>query len=351
MIEKILDENPFSDKKNIRSSFFTEKINDLTRHHYENCNEYKLILNSIDYNPSINYNLSEIPFIPVRIFKDYDLMSINRDEIFKIMKSSGTSGQNYSKIYLNKSNASIQTKVLAKLVSTVLGTKRLPMLIVDCPSTIKNRKSFSARAAGIIGFSTFGKRPVYALNDNMELDIENISSFFEKYKNEKVFIFGFTFVVWKFFIQSLISQKIRFNKIDGTLIHGGGWKKLIEQSVNNNEFKSKISNILGINKVVNYYGMVEQTGSIFLECDKGNLKTSIYSDIIIRRNDFSECSYNEPGIIQVISLLPTSYPGHSLISEDIGELVNCDCGNPGKCFIIHGRIAKAEIRGCSDTIE
>ena len=89
MIEKILDENPFSDKKNIRSRFFTEKINDLTRHHYENCNEYKLILNSIDYNPSINYTLSEVPFIPVRIFKDYDLMSINRDEIFKRAKKEG----------------------------------------------------------------------------------------------------------------------------------------------------------------------------------------------------------------------------------------------------------------------
>tara|TARA_Y100000748_G_scaffold291051_1_gene278188 strand:- start:113 stop:1030 length:918 start_codon:yes stop_codon:yes gene_type:complete len=305
----------------------------------------------MNYKPSESYSLNEIPFIPVRIFKDYDMKSIKNDEIFKIMRSSGTSGQSFSKIYLNRNNAILQTKVLTKLVSTVLGNKRLPMLIVDSPSTVKNRKSFSARAAGIIGFSTFGKRPVYALNDKMELDIENVSSFFKRYKNENVFIFGFTFIVWKFFIQSLIDKKLKFNNINGTLIHGGGWKKLIEESVNNNEYKSKISNILGINKVVNYYGMVEQTGSIFLECDQGNLKTSIYSDIIIRRNDFSACGFNEPGIIQIISLLPLSYPGHSLISEDIGELVDCKCDNPGKCFVVHGRIAKAEIRGCSDTVE
>ena len=111
MIEKILEENPFTNKKNIRNNFFIEKINELTRHHYDNCNEYKLILNSMNYKPSESYSLNEIPFIPVRIFKDYDMKSIKNDEIFKIMRSSGTSGQSFSKIYLNRNNAILQTKV------------------------------------------------------------------------------------------------------------------------------------------------------------------------------------------------------------------------------------------------
>ena len=53
----------------------------------------------------------------------------------------------------------------------------------------------------------------------------------------------------------------------------------------------------------------------------------------------------------MISLLPTSYPGHSIITEDIGETVdetNCKCGLGGKKFLVHGRVEKAEIRGCSD---
>ena len=55
------------------------------------------------------------------------------------MHSSGTSGQDVSKIYLDKENASLQTKVLTKIVSTVLGNKRLPLLIIDSKSVIKNR--------------------------------------------------------------------------------------------------------------------------------------------------------------------------------------------------------------------
>ena len=52
------------------------------------------------------------------------------------MHSSGTSGQEVSKIYLDKENAFLQTKVLTKIVSTVLGNKRLPMLIIDSKSII-----------------------------------------------------------------------------------------------------------------------------------------------------------------------------------------------------------------------
>ena len=56
------------------------------------------------------------------------------------------------------------------------------------------------------------------------------------------------------------------------------------------------------------------------------------------------------GFIQLISLLPSSYPGHSILTEDLGEIVNnsCECSSLGKKFKVHGRIKKAEIRGCSD---
>ena len=54
----------------------------------------------------------------------------------------------------------------------------------------------------------------------------------------------------------------------------------------------------------------------------------------------------------MVSVLPHSYPGHSLISEDKGVLLgidDCPCGRKGKYFQVLGRIKQAEIRGCSDT--
>lgn len=99
--------------------------------------------------------------------------------------------------------------------------------------------------------------------------------------------------------------------------------------------------------------MVEQTGCIYMECEEGHLHTSIFSDIVTRRSiDFTPCNIGEIGIIEVVSILPKSYPGHVLLTEDEGVILgedDCPCGRLGKYFKIIGRLKNAEIRGCSDT--
>ena len=110
-------------------------------------------------------------------------------------------------------------------------------------------------------------------------------------------------------------------------------------------------NKLNITNVHNYYGMVEQTGSIFIECKCGYFVTSVFSDVIIRDKNFNIIKNNKSGIIQLLSLLPISYPGHNILTEDIGEIIEdkkCKCAIVGKKFIVHGRLKEAELRGCSD---
>ena len=81
---------------------------------------------------------------------------------------------------------------------------------------------------------------------------------------------------------------------------------------------------MGIKNIHNYYGMIEQTGSIFLECEEGFFHPSIFSEVIIRNKNLDSCEVGEQGIIQVLSLLPISYPGHNLLTEDIGTIHGLD---------------------------
>jgi len=122
--------------------------------------------------------------------------------------------------------------------------------------------------------------------------------------------------------------------------------------VNNKIFKKKLQSKIKLSKIYNYYGLVEQTGSIFIESSKcGYFHTSVFSDIFIRDKKFNVVKSGEKGLIQLLSLLPTSYPGHNILTEDIGQIIgekNCKCGLKGKYFIVHGRAKEAEIRGCSD---
>lgn len=352
---EILIKSPYSMEKAEKEKLLTERLLQLTEYHYQKCELYRNMLDCFHYstNPASHY--LDIPFFPVSLFKELDLISVRKEEIFKTMTSSGTTGQRVSKIYLDRNTAANQQKTLVRIVSDFTGSSRLPMLIIDSPSVIKDRKMFSARGAGILGFSIMGTDRTYALKDDMTLDLEAIQSFLEKYKNQKILLFGFTFMIWEHLYQELRRQGVTMDFSQGILIHGGGWKKLVNQAVDSQEFKKCLFQSLGLQHIHDYYGMVEQTGCISMECDYGHLHTSTYSDVIPRRPiDFTPCNIGEKGILQVVSLLPESYPGHSLLTEDEGVVLgedDCPCGRKGKYFKVLGRLKNAEIRGCSDTYE
>lgn len=350
---KILEIEPFSLSKNDKEVFLTKYLSDLTCYHYNNCQEYRKILDAIQFDLTNISSYYDIPFLPVRLFKEYELKSIVQENIKKTLTSSGTSGQQVSKIYLDKETSVNQTKALTKIVSSYIGKKRLPMIILDTSAILKNRSMFSARGAGILGFSIFAKDKFYALDEDMKLDIEGMKHFLEKHKGEDLFLFGFTFMIWKHFYKELLRTGYYPDLSKGILIHGGGWKKLITEAVSPERFKKNLNEVCGIQRVYDYYGMVEQTGTIYVECEYGHLHTPVFSDVIIRRpKDFSIADKGEEGLIQVVSVLAKSYPGHSLLTEDKGVILgidDCPCGKKGKYFKINGRIKNAEIRGCSDT--
>ncbi|KAF6625376.1 acyl-protein synthetase [Paenibacillus sp. EKM208P] len=350
--ENSKDMLPFSLNAEQKLSFLYDRLHELTIHHYHNCPPYKRILDSLNYNSNVDPSKDSIPFIPVRLFKEYELMSVDPSQVIKTMTSSGTTGQQVSKIYLDRITSTNQTKVLTKIVSSFIGNKRLPMLIIDTKAVIKDRNLFSARGAGILGFSMLGYDVTYALDEDMNIDFDVIEAFIEKHKDEQILLFGFTFMIWEHFYNKLQKSRRILAFDQGILIHGGGWKKLAEQAVDNDTFKQCLNKAFGIGKIYNYYGMVEQTGSIYMECEAGHLHAPIFSDVIIRdHRDFSILGIGQKGLVQLLSLLPHSYPGHSILTEDVGELLgedDCCCGRKGKYFKIHGRVKNAEIRGCSD---
>ncbi|MGE7944151.1 acyl-protein synthetase [Lysinibacillus xylanilyticus] len=330
------------------------KLNELTTGHIESCAEYKAMLEKSGVIQEA-ISLEGVPFLPVQLFKLMDLKSIPQENVVKVLTSSGTTGQQVSKIYLDKETSVAQTKTLVEVMKPILGGKRLPMIILDTKSVLKDRKSFSARGAGILGFSNFGRKHFYALNDDMTLDIKGLQAYLKEYEDQRILLFGFTFMIWRYVYKEVKDKKLNINFGDSVLIHGGGWKKLKDEAVDALTFNRILREQLGIQEVHNYYGMVEQVGSIFVECSEGQLHAPSYADIIIRDPiTFEVLPVGEQGLIQVVSELPKSYPGHSLLTEDLGTIHgidDCPCGWKGKYFSVAGRIPKAELRGCSDTFQ
>lgn len=356
-IEQILEVAPYSLDREDKRTFLNARLHALTRAHYAACEPYRRMMDAVGLDVNNLPDYDYLPFLPVRLFKEFELCSCSKEDVVKTMTSSGTTGQQVSRIFLDRATSAAQTKCLTKIVSDFLGTKRVPMLILDSSAVVKNRAMFSARGAGILGFSMFGSKRQYAFDENMELDVEGLKEFLAAHDGETIFMFGFTFMIWQHFYKKLVETGYKPDLGKGVLIHGGGWKKLINERVSSEEFKQRLHEACGIlpEHIHDYYGMVEQTGTIYMECECGHLHTSVFSDVLIRRpHDFSIAEKGEEGIIEVVSVLPESYPGHVLLTEDKGVILgedDCPCGRKGKYFRIIGRLQNAEIRGCSDTYE
>jgi phenylacetate-coenzyme A ligase PaaK-like adenylate-forming protein len=352
-IKKIISENTYSLSEKEKQIVFKKTMNVLIKHHYNNSEHYKKIIDSLYFKKYIFNKLQDIPFLPVRMFKNFEMLSIKKNEIFKILLSSGTSGNNLSKIYLDKINATNQLKVLQKIMNSALETKeRLPMLIIDQNMSGLNRNMFNARVAAINGFSMFGKDHTFLLDQNEEINYEKLNLFLDKNYKKKFIIFGFTSFIYQNFLKKISESRVNnFNFKNAIVLHGGGWKKLDYLKISKKKFYDELNNKFSFNRIINYYGLVEQTGSIFTECKCGYYITSNFSDILIRDKNLKIANSGEIGFLQLVSLLPTSYPGHSIITEDLAKIVdkhNCKCEKNGKRFLLYGRVPSAEIRGCSD---
>jgi hypothetical protein len=322
------------------------ELSGLVKHHQERCEPYARILAAAGYAGADS--VADLPWLPVRLFKNLELKSIADDEVFKVLTSSGTTGE-VSRIYLDKAAAATQTRQLAATVQSVLGPKRLPMLLVDTRAMLKDRRSFSARGAGVLGMSTFGRDHVWALDNDGAADLAAVRGFLQKHGDQPFLIFGFTYLVWVHLYE--VARDNGLDLSNGILIHSGGWKKLVDQAVSPEEFRRRLAGV-GLTRTHNFYGMVEQIGTIFLEGPSGgSLYCPDFADVVVRDpQTWAELPPGQPGLLEVVSTLPTSYPGHVLLTEDLGVVHGIDDGDwPGKRFSVLGRLPRAEARGCSDT--
>ena len=330
--------------------FFNELLQ-VMKSHYKTNIKYKKFLDSSSIDLNTIKSIENLPFLHINLFKFYNLFSGSLKKIVTKLTSSGTSGQDKSKIFLDKQNVLLQKKTLLDLLKQNISKERLPMVILDKNPVFQEKSTYSAKIAAIYGFSLIGKNYFYLVKKNGQIDYQGFKKFLKENKNKKIFLFGFTYDVFL----NLLKNFKKTTKIDlsnSILLHGGGWKKMEKLKISKNLFKSKLRKKFNIKKIINYYGVVEQTGSVFFECVKcSKLISNQYSDIIIRKTNLQPCNKNELGLIQLLSTVPRSYPGNSILSEDLGIFYdnNCKiCKKNFKSFTVLGRIKKVEVRGCSD---
>lgn len=359
-IDELMKLEPFSLEYEEKKPYFMKCIAESIKFHYENCIDYQNYCKKKKFDPDNIIDISNIPFLPIDIFKKMTLLSVPKSEIIKIVKSSATTNNIPSVIHLDKKTANRQIISLNSIMNNFIGKEKLNFIIVDNKKTLEtNDKNLSSRNSAIRGMLIFAKKFNCILNENLELDLKALPEL-ENIKNSKTCIFGFTWLIHQILSQNESNENIKnfFSKIPQSFVlHIGGWKKLSNLSIDKQQFNKKCSEFFNTSsdKIIDLYGMTEQLGIVYPDCEYGNKHVPIFSEILIRNIRSLEIQPDgESGFIQVISPIPNSYPGTSLITDDIGEILgkdNCPCGRKGTYFIFKKRSEMADPKGCGDTID
>jgi phenylacetate-coenzyme A ligase PaaK-like adenylate-forming protein len=303
--------------------------------------------------------ISDLPYLPVRLLKRQPPLSlVEPNQIQRILMSSATTGQIPSRVALDLPTSRRMTKGVAAIVRDFIGSTRRPYLVVDVPASAGGGAELGARGAAIRGLQPFASEMVYCLDldpaGNLLLDRERLELFIERHRGLGVLVYGFTYILWKYFVQPLLEEGVSVSMPDVHILHSGGWKRLEAEAVDKQTFNEGLARVFGASpdRVIDFYGMVENVGVIYPDCAQGNKHVPAFADVLVRDPlTLEPVQEGERGIVQVCSVLPTSFPGHLLLTEDLAEVVaydGCRCGRRGISFRFAGRVPKAEVRGCGN---
>jgi Acyl-protein synthetase, LuxE len=304
-------------------------------------------------------SIVDLPFLPVSAFKaNPPLTLVEAKEIVRTLSSSATSSQTPSRVALDRATSRRMTRSLTAVIRDFIGPDRRPYLVVDIPENLAPQAELGARAAAVQGLTSFATKIVSCLTADgicePRLDVERILTFAREYGEREVLIYGFTYVIWNSMVLPLRREGKSLAMANARVLHSGGWKRLQEQAVTKEVFTQGVADTVGCSpaRVIDYYGMVENVGVVYPDCAFGNKHVPAFAEVIVRDPlTLAPVKEGEKGLLQICSVLPTSFPGFLVLTDDLAEFRDydgCPCGRRGTFFRFAGRVPKVEVRGCGN---
>lgn len=303
--------------------------------------------------------IADLPYLPVSMFKASPPFAlVEASDIKRTLASSATSGQVPSRVVLDAATARRMTRGVTAIIRDFIGPARRAYLVVDIPDNLRPQAELGARGAAIQGLQSFATETVCCLRRDQSgdstLDLEKLVACAERWKDRAVLVYGFTYVIWTQLVEPLERRGIRLHVPNVHVLHSGGWKRLEQQAVTKDVFMRGVASVFGCSaaRVIDYYGMVENVGVVYPDCEQGCKHVPTFAEVIIRDPlRLAPVEAGQQGLVQVCSVLPTSFPGFLLLTDDMAELIGydgCPCGRRGTHFRFTRRVPKVEVRGCGN---
>jgi len=311
--------------------------------------------------------LADYPLLPAIAFKRLgpELLSVPPADVRFTLASSASSGAP-SQVLVDAITAKRQTRALGRVLGAFLGPRRRPYIFVDVDPQITPHL-IGARRAAVLGYMRQASSSHFVLraredDERLFLDEDLLAAACLAAANaantaEPPVLFGFTYVLFDLLLRPYHGAGRRLAlPPESAVLHIGGWKKLAAESVDPARFNAMAVEVLGVaaERIVDVYGFTEQMGMNYPECAAGNKHVPAFGEVFVRDPVTLELLPDgREGLLHCVCPLPHSYPGISVVTDDLAVIIghdDCACGRLGTAFRVTGRAAQSEIRGCGDIL-
>lgn len=348
-------------------TIFLNKIKENMLFQYQNCMEYRNLIESKGWNEERIRDLKsihEIPFIPTLYLKHHKMDSLPEKKMMTRATSSGTSG--------NKSDIGYDFTTLWRALgmSVSMGKYHKMWSLKPCRYVILGYERTSnglgkrdaeekavAKTAYAFTYLAPAKSRIYALklvNGEYVLNLKEIKESLIKYSKGKtpVRIMGFPFHAF-WLLTQMKEEGIICHLPKGSVIaFGGGWKQYYTQQADKETMYQLIEEVLGIprERCWEYFGAVEHP-ILYCTCKNNHFHVPIYSRVLIRDVDtFEPVANGTTGLVNLVTPMIRSAPVLSVMTDDLGILHDsseCGCGIKTPYLEILGRVGMEDIVTCA----
>ena len=319
---------------------------------YENVEVYRKFVDFLGKNPSEIKEVIDIPFLPIEMFKNHQVLdkvfdSAQTDKSLSFFQSSGTTQiQTRSKHYIADFN--LYEESIYKSFEQFIGKPEDYIFLGLLPNYSENPHSSLIYMVDFLMKKSGKPENGYFLYNHQEL-LQELGQ-----ENKKVILFGVSFALLDFLDychseRSEESVSIRSECL--TVIETGGMKGRKEE-MTKDELLKILQKGFGTDKIFSEYSMTELLSQAY-SLGENIYETPNWMRVLIRNTEdpFSYMEAGRTGAINIIDLA-NRHSCSFIATQDLGKIVHDFeilhyAQNDKHAFQVLGRIDHSDIRGCS----
>jgi phenylacetate-coenzyme A ligase PaaK-like adenylate-forming protein len=303
------------------------------RYQYQNVEIYRRFVDYLNIDPDNVDELTKIPFLPIEMFKNHQILDKNMTtDLF--FQSSGTTQMNLSKHFI--ADEEIYKESIYKSFEQFIGKPEDFIFLGLLPSYLERQNS-----SLIYMVDFLMKKSAKPENGYFLYNHEDLFTLLNKLENKKVILFGVSFALLDFidYCHSERSEE-SLNFLENlTVIETGGMKGRKEE-MTKDELLKILQEGFKTKKIYSEYSMTELLSQAY-SMGNNEYECPNWMKIMIRNAEdpFNYEKEGRTGAINIIDLA-NIHSCSFIATQDLGKII-------GSKFQVLGRIDHSDIRGCS----